>query len=128
MKLSLTKCKRKIFKNGWLEVEHLKETIIIESIGEELEHDPFELRKEGGYKLGGWGKGFKTYKIYKIHEIEPTFKNKMLIRQKWNINNAAYACCVACGKELHEHNKTDHYESKYGLIGPECYKKLMAVL
>ena len=65
------------------------------------------------------------YQITKIHDLPPTIENKISIRREFNFNNPAYTCCVACGKDLHENT---HFESKYGTIGPECFKKYASIL
>jgi len=68
------------------------------------------------------------YKLRKFHKVPPTVENKAKIRNEYNSKNTAYTCCVACGKELHDHNRDSHFESEFGIIGPECYKKYLPIL
>ena len=61
-------------------------------------------------------------------DLEFTPKNVAKLRNEYNCNNPAYAVCVLCGKQLHEHNKDDHILTKYGYVGAECFKKVLHIL
>lgn len=114
MKLAITACKGAI-KNTTI----LKETITVDDY-----NDAYKMVINSDYCYGGETSDGK-HKVWKTHIVEPTAENKMAIRNQYNANNPAYAVCIACGKDLHEHNKESHFQSKFGILGSECYKKLM---
>jgi hypothetical protein len=57
---------------------------------------------------------------------EYTFENKAIIRLNYCKENKVYTICACCGAELHENQKENHTLTKYGYIGPECIKHVLA--
>ena len=112
MKISLSKAKR------WGR-ECLKETIIFADAKDAWEY----MKNNPGYELSLCGKE-NEFKVFIVHDFEPTPENKMRVRGKFSADNPAYAICAACGKELHANNMGSHWGSIYGVIGPECAKKI----
>ena len=122
MKVSITK-KSKSSLIGY--VQGLKETITLDK--------DFDIKP---YFNDGWDISCKldeygnrtAWIVSRFHKIAQSDENIRILRNSFNKVNPAYAICVCCGKSLHENNKQSHYDTPLGIMGDECYGKLMTLL
>lgn len=100
--------------------KHIREYLEFPTNSEAFEY----MKIHDGYRLSGWTKEL-TFKITKDYYIEPDFINIAKIRLNYCQEHKVYTICACCGAELHEHQKENHTITQWGIIGPECIKKLI---
>jgi DNA-directed RNA polymerase subunit RPC12/RpoP len=102
--------------------KHIRERLTFDNRQDAFDYlDAHKNLYHGGVPFDKDGNSYLSREIW----LEPTWENKATLRLEYARDNNVYTVCACCGAELHEHQKHTHMKTKYGIIGPECSKKLL---